>query len=126
MGNDGKDDVGVAVYLKIEPVRTIDPPLPDVAALVVLFGTNRRVAKIGEQEFELFVDALLDAWREIVIIAVGLRGEEEFHSLRFLAWYALNSSILLNGPMSLPSFTSRKPASIAASTLSRSTIAFGF
>jgi hypothetical protein len=52
----------VAVFLdqEIKAPTTIDPTLPNASCLVVLFGSERRMAKILSQQDELFIALTLN------------------------------------------------------------------
>ena len=57
---DVKEIVGIAPNLKIKAPRSIDPSLPDIACLVILFGSQGRVAKILNQKSQFAIKELLN------------------------------------------------------------------
>jgi hypothetical protein len=59
--------VDVAFDSKIDTPSSIDPGLPDVSTFVVLLGSERRVAKILEEECDTTVNGLLDPGRSACI-----------------------------------------------------------
>jgi hypothetical protein len=69
------DDIGVALDGKIKAPTSIDPGLPDVALLIVLFGPQGRVTQVLEEKLKLSVKGLLDGERSLAVKPQKLRGK---------------------------------------------------
>ena len=53
MGDDGFQDVGLALDAKVKPPVSRYPGLPEVPGLVVFLGVQARISKIAQQVMEL-------------------------------------------------------------------------
>ena len=60
MGDQGENDVGVSLDLKVEAPTSRDAGLPDIAGFVVLLRAERRVAEVLGKERRLSVKGDLD------------------------------------------------------------------
>ena len=60
MGDDVQNEVGVTGDDEIEAPSAIHAGLPDVAGLIVFLGAERRVAEVLHQQFNLFIERLLN------------------------------------------------------------------
>ena len=76
------EDVCVSVYGEVESVRAVNPRLPDVSCLIVLFCVERRVAQIRGKHLNLFRDFSADRFRQGGICVVKLAEGLYLHRLR--------------------------------------------
>src|SRR5712671_2431433 len=58
VGNDGENDIFIALDFEIEAPIPCYPALPYVERLAVFFRVQGRMAAIGEQEAQLFAERL--------------------------------------------------------------------
>lgn len=79
MRNDAEQVVEVSVDHEIEAPAPIHPGLPDVSGIVVLLGSERRMAQILHQETQLLVAARLNVGRSARIAPAEALGVEEAH-----------------------------------------------
>ena len=75
MGDDGVENIRVAVYPEIETPRAGYPRLPYAALLVIPFGAERRMPEVTEQITELLGKSPLDLWgRRLKPLLEPMRG----------------------------------------------------
>ena len=119
MRDDGQEEVGLSVDLKVEPIPVIHPRLPDVVRLIVLLGPKRWMSKVGDQEGQLLVELRLPVFGELLILSAKAEREGRGHAVRrrrarTVAW------AVGNGPLTRPRLTSS-----SANANSRSIRRFG-
>lgn len=63
MEDDINEAVEITLKTKIKTPPAIDPGLPDIVGVIVLFGPKGRVAQVSEQVAELFAEFTLNPVR---------------------------------------------------------------
>ena len=99
--------ISIAHDAEVEADRVRHARLPNIAGLVVLLGTKRRVTNILNKEGYLFTKCLAYSSWKLYERTVKPRRCGVFHFSRC----AISSSTVLNGPDILPSLSSFKLAS---------------
>jgi len=79
MGNDGEELVSITLYREIKAPPPVHPGLPDATGLVVLLGTEGRVAKIANQKGDSSVKSPLNMRRSAFIASTEALGVEKLH-----------------------------------------------
>src|SRR6266851_10067396 len=131
MRDDPDDYVIICDDLEIKAVISVDPTLPDIVALVVLFRLDRRMPQVAAQQVQLLSSARLEVRRQVGKVPPGTRREADVHWLEnrlpsSVLSHASNSFILLNDGDTRPARTSSSPSASAASIAGcRSTISLG-
>ena len=83
MGKEGEEAVEVAFDGEIKTPPSVDPGLPDIVGLIVLFRMKRRVAEILKQEGDAAVNRPLNSWRSARIVLEEALGIEGPHATAF-------------------------------------------
>lgn len=108
----------------------VDTALPEIEALVVLLGAERRVPTVPLQQFHLPVNGLPQFWGKAVQGSASTFGIVNLHRERFalravarlvtrVSMWAIISSALSKGPKVRPALMSAKPSASRASMTRR-------
>ena len=103
---DVEEDVYVAFEAKVKAHVFGDARLPDARAFIILFGAERWMADILKKKVYLLFESILNLFREFFELTVKRFCSRTPHFRRC----AMSSSVVLNGPDTLPSSASRKLA----------------
>ena len=85
VGNDGENDIFIALDLKVEAPVPCYSALPDVERLAVFFRAQGRMPAIGQQETQLLAEGFAYVDRQARIVLVGVLGKAQLHFRRFFA-----------------------------------------
>src|SRR5262249_22873886 len=116
MGTDAIQNVGVTIDRKGKAVSLGNPCFPDVAALRItlafhLFGSQRGMARIGQQKTQRPIKPALDGFGKALIVTHKAMSKNGSHTLACLR-ARIASSAISNGPSILPALRSSKASCI--------------
>ena len=82
MRDDRENIVRVTLNPKKEPPASVNPGLPAVRGLVILFGPEGRVPEVGKEKAKLFVELGFQSRRKCGVLCGSVRRDDVVHFAR--------------------------------------------